>query len=252
MTRIIDFHARLGAGPAALSRLYAAMDRHGINAAAVAAGGILPPEVLSRQLIDGSHVTTEPDNDAVLAAAEVSAGRLIPVYFANPHTGTGDYTARAGRFRGLELSPAVHGVPLTDPITDDFVQVAWRNGHSVYIVCIIRPGCGVADLADLAKRHPETNFVLGHGGASAIDFYGVNLIEPHPNILFETSGGYSSVLGYALRTLGPGRILFGTEHPLQDPGLELAKFAALGLAEADWHQIAEANAVRLLKEGDHE
>ncbi|MEV6964603.1 amidohydrolase family protein [Hamadaea sp. NPDC051192] len=244
--RLCDFHARLAPGPQALDRLTAAMDRHGIAVAAVAAGGILPPEVLSRQLIDGTFVTADPDNDAVLAACEGSAGRLVPIYFGNPHQGAEEYRRRSAEFSGLELSPAVHGTPLGDAVIDRYAEAAAEARHSVYIVCIVRPGCGVADLAELAKRHPDVAFVLGHGGATAIDFHGIQLIEPHANIHFETSGGYSSVLAYAVRTLGSRRILFGSEHPLQNPGLELAKFAALDLPDRDWQQIAWDNAAVLL------
>jgi uncharacterized protein len=249
MKRVFDFHARLAPGPQALDRLTAAMDRHGIAVAAVAAGGILPPEVLSRQLIDGTSVTADPGNEAVLEACAASGGRLLPVFFGNPHRGAEEYRRRSAEFRALELSPAVHGVPLTDAVADRYAEAAGEARHSVYIVCLIRPGCGVADLVDLAKRHPDVDFVLGHGGASAIDFYGVQLIEPHANVHFETSGGYSSVLAYAIRTLGAGRVLFGTEHPLQDPGLELAKFATLGLPGRDWERIAWDNAFSLMSGG---
>lgn len=250
--RVFDFHARLAPGPQALDRLTAAMDRHGVAAAAVVAGGILPPEVLSRQLIDGTFVTTDPDNDAVLAAASESAGRLRPVYFGNPHRDAAEYRRRSAEFDGLELSPAVHGIPLTDAAFDRYAEVATEAGHSVYIVCIVRPGCGVADLVDLAKRHPEAAFVLGHGGATAIDFHGIQLIEPHANIHFETSGGYASVLAYAVRTLGSRRVLFGSEHPLQSPGLELAKLASLDLPERDLQQLAWDNATRLMPGGSDE
>lgn len=248
MTRIFDFHVRLAPGQAALDRLYAVLDEHGLARAAVAAGGSIDPEVLSRQLIDGTHVDTDPDNDAVLRACDASDGRLLPIYFANPHRPADVYRERAAEFRGLEISPAVHGVRLDAPRVEELVRIAAGAGHSVYVVCLIRAGAGIADLVLLAKRFPQVTFVVGHGGVSSIDFHGIASIEPHANICLETSGGYSSVLAVALRRLGAQRVLFGTEHPLQHPAVELAKFQAVGVADDVWERVAWRNAMTLMGE----
>jgi uncharacterized protein len=116
----------------------------------------------------------------------------------------------------------------------------------VYVVCIQRPGCGVADLVALAERFPGVTFVLGHSGVGNIDFYGVELVAPRPNIVLETSGGYTTVVRAALDVLGPERVLFGSEFPLQHPSVELAKFAALDLTPDQWRAVAWDNAARLL------
>src|SRR5205823_10417247 len=110
---VFDAHVRLAPRPTAAERLLHTLDAHGIERAAVAAGGLLELAQLSRQLVDGSYVTGDADNDAVLRAARRSPDRLTPVYFANPHAPARRYQERAGEFAGLEISPAVHGVPLT-------------------------------------------------------------------------------------------------------------------------------------------
>ena len=74
----------------------------------------------------------------------------------------------------------------------------------------------------------------------------MTLIAPQPNIMLETSGGYSTVLTAALERLGASRVLFGTEFPLQHPLVELAKYQALGLPDATWQQVAWDNADRLV------
>ncbi|HEX6352814.1 amidohydrolase family protein [Actinophytocola sp.] len=244
---VFDFHARLAPVPGALERLLDVHDRCGIGAAAVSAGGSIDLLRLSRQLVHGGHVTTDPDNDAVLRACAGSSGRLLPFYFANPHRDPEHYRQRAARFVGLELSPAVHGVRLDDPRTTALTSVAEAAGQPVYVVCLARPGCGVTDLVALAERFPRVTFVLGHSGIGNIDYYGVDLIAPAANIHLETSGGYTSVVRAAIDRLGPHRVLFGSEHPLQHPDAELAKFRALDLPAADWRQIAWDNAHRLLK-----
>ncbi|WP_433831151.1 amidohydrolase family protein [Actinoplanes sp. CA-015351] len=244
--RLFDFHARLAPVAGAEEKLLATLGAAGISRAVVCAGGTIDLVQLSRQLVLGGHVTTDAGNDAVLAAARRSGGRLVPFWFANPHRPAEEYAKRATDFHGLELSPAVHGVPLDDPRTRGLVEVAAGQGHPVYVVCLIRQGCGVRDLAALAGDFPDTAFVLGHSGTGNIDFDAVEVVAPRPNILFETSGGYSSVLAAALRRLGSDRLLFGSEYPLQHPDVELAKFRTLDLPPADWARIAWDNAARVL------
>ncbi|WP_407561854.1 amidohydrolase family protein [Streptomyces sp. 184] len=275
MTRqpVLDFHVRLAPRPGAAERLLAAMDGCGLARAVVCAGGTIDLDTLARQLVAGGHVETDADNDAVLAACAGTGGppasegvaggnggppasegvaggggRLVPFWFANPHRPPEAYRARAAEFRGLEISPAVHGVALTDPRVAALVEVAAERGHPVYTVCLARPGAGVADLVTLARRFPRTDFVLGHSGIGNIDFHALALIRDEPNIALETSGGYTCVAAAAIDRLGAARVVFGSEYPLQHPAVELAKFEALGTPPEQWRQIAWENAHRLLGE----
>jgi predicted TIM-barrel fold metal-dependent hydrolase len=106
----------------------------------------------------------------------------------------------------------------------------------------------VPDLVELAGRFPPVAFVLGHAGIGNIDFHAINLIRHAPNILLETSGGYTCVTEAACDRLGAGRVVFGSEYPLQHPAVELAKFRALRTSPERWRCIAWDNAHRLLKE----
>ncbi|MGV9310707.1 amidohydrolase family protein [Streptomyces sp. NPDC003691] len=245
---VLDFHVRLVPGPGSGERLLSALDDCGIAKAVVCAGGTIGLDRLSRQLVEGGHIESDADNDAVLDACRAAGGRLVPFFFANPHRPAAVYRSRAADFRGLEISPAVHGVGLTDPRVAGLVGTAAESGHPVYVVCLDRPGSGVADLVALARRFPSARFVLGHSGIGNIDFYALTLIQDEPNILLETSGGYTSVAAAALSRLGAGRVVFGSEYPLQHPSVELAKFRALRPSPGEWRQIAWDNAHGLLGE----
>lgn len=246
MTPVFDFHVRLAPGPDAFDRLIGLMDRCQLDRAVACAGGTIDLDRLSMQLVEGGHVETDADNDAVLAGSVRSGGRLVPFFFANPHRDPEHYRSRAAEFRGLEISPAVHGVPLTDERIATLVSIAGEFGHPVYVVCLARPGSGVVDLVSLAQRFPWVRFVLGHSGVGNIDLYGLNLVAAWDNILVETSGGYLCVLRAALDRLGEDRVLFGSEYPLQHPSVELAKFAALNLTSECWQKVVWHNAQRLL------
>ncbi|MCT2581796.1 amidohydrolase family protein [Actinophytocola gossypii] len=246
--QVFDFHVRLLPSEGALERLLNALDRNGIDRAVACAAGMIRPDVLSRQLIEGGHVRTSANNDAVLAGCAASNGRLVPFYFANPHDPVELYQARAAEFRGLEISPAVHGVELTDQRVHQLVEVAAAHRHPVYAVGVQRAGCGVAEFAKLARQFPDLPFVLGHLGIGQIDFHGVNLIRDVDNALVETSGGYSSVAMAAVERLGAHRVLFGSEYPMQDPSLELLKIQVLGLDQPQLELVMSGNARRLLGE----
>jgi predicted TIM-barrel fold metal-dependent hydrolase len=243
---VIDFHVRLAPTADAVPRLLKMMDECGIDRAVVCAGGTIALDALARQVIEGGGVETDADNDAVLTACARADGRLVPFYFGNPHRDPATYADQAARFTGLEVSPAVHGLPLTDERFGALVATAARAGHCVYTVCIERPGCRVADLVTLAERHPDTVFVLGHAGVTPIDVYAVEQLAPHPNMVLETSGGYLLVTREAVRQLGPSRVLFGSEYPLQHPELELAKIRYAELDAAGEHQVFWTNAHRVL------
>ncbi|MEV4627330.1 amidohydrolase family protein [Micromonospora sp. NPDC049523] len=246
---VFDFHVRLAPRPGAAEALLRLLDDAGITRAIVCAGGTMDRITLSRQLTDGGHVETDADNNAVLAAAARSGGRLVPFHFANPHRGPEVYRAAAAAVSGLELSPVVHGVGLGDPRVTALVTVAGEFRHPVYVAPLSRPGSGVADVVALAATFPAVTFVLGHTGVGNIDYHGLDLVAGSPNIMVETSGGYTDVLRFAVDRLGPSRLLFGTEAPLQHPRVELTKYAVLGLPADAWRRIAWDNAVRLLAPG---
>lgn len=237
---------RLAGRPGAATDLVAALDRAGVARAAVSAGGVVDLRQLSAQIVDGTYVRADADNDAVLDACQRFGDRLEPFYFANPHRDATAYRRRADQFRGLELSPAVHGVPLQDRRNRELVDVAAEHGHPVYLVCLGRPGHRAEDLVTLASHYPEVTFIYGHCGFFGIDVHGVEQIAAVPNIVAETSGCFAVVVKVALARLGPGRVLFGSEYPLQAPEVELAKLRSLGLDRDTWQQMTWHNALRLL------
>lgn len=246
---LVDFHARLQPTRAAAQRMLQGMVEYGISHTVACAGGIIGLDQLAEQVMVGGHIENDADNRGLLDACSISGGRLLPFYFGNPHSEPSEYQALASQFYGLELSAAVHGVPLTDPRMLRWVEVATEARHPIYLVCLGQAGSSAKDLAELAKSFPDTAFVLGHCGFVGIDLWSINQIIDSVNVLAETSGCYTGVARLAVQRLGADRVLFGTEAPLQHPGVEIAKMQALGLDQAAWSQVLSGNAVRLLGRG---
>jgi predicted TIM-barrel fold metal-dependent hydrolase len=245
---IFDFHARLARQFGAAGALIAAMDDAGIGRAAVSAGDVVDLDRLSEQIAVGGRSEAAADNERVRRRCASWAGRLLPFYFADPYRDVAGYRAVAASYRGLEISPAVHGFRFDDPAVAALMDVADAVRHPVYVVCLGRPGAGAGDLVALAKRFPRVTFVFGHCGHTGLDASGLARIAPCANIVAETSGCFTVIVQLALRRLGPDRVLFGTEYPLQHPSVELAKLAALQLPPADLDKVTWGNAYRLLAE----
>lgn len=251
---VVDFHARLGPGTA--EDLLGVMARTGIDRAAVSAGGLVSLDRLSELVAApgarGGRVAPPPrpaaDNSLVLRGAQGSGGRLLPFFFADPASDVDRYATVAGDYRGLEISPAVHGFGFDDPAVRDLVATAADARHPVYVVCLARPGTGARDLGALAREFPRVNFVFGHCGFTGLDASGLGTLAPVPNVVAELSGCFTAIARLALRRFGPERVLFGTEYPLQHPRVELAKMAALDLDAATYHRVTSGNALRLLGE----
>ena len=245
---VVDFHARLTPGDGEPGRLLAVMDAAGIDRAAVCAGGLLPLDRLSRQLNDGGRTEAAADNEGVLRACERSGGRLLPFYFADPVRDVTAYRKRAFDFRGLEISPAVHGGRLDDTGVAELAEIAQSAGHPVYVVTVAHPGGRPDDLVRLAARFPRVTFVWGHCGHTGLDIAGLNAIAGSLNVLAELSGCLTVTARLAVAQLGPRRVLFGTEYPLQHPEVELCKIDALGLDPPAREAVLGANACRVLEE----
>ena len=246
VVRVLDFHARLGPGPGAAAALLAAMDESGIDRAAACAGGMVDLDELSRLIVDGGRADVRADNEGVHRACAGSGGRLLPFFFADPVRDVRLYAAAANRFRGLEISPAVHGFRFDDPGVAALVTIAEREHHPVYVVCLGRAGTRTADLVVLARRFPAVTFVHGHCGYTGLDAGGLVAVAAQRNIVVETSGCFTAVARLAVARLGAERVVFGTEFPLQAPAVELAKLAALGLDAGQFALVAGGNAARLL------
>lgn len=239
---VIDFHAHLFPTSEGRERLLKAMEENAISQTVVVAGGVVSPQDLSEQIALGGGCGASAPNESVRELCAETRGKLLPFYFANPHASPAEYQTRGHLFYGLKLGPAVHGVELNDPRNHSYVAIAERFNHSVYLHCLSRVGFDTRSLLRLSNHFPKVTFVLGHAGIGNCDFYSVDQIAAQDNIYFETSGGFSSVIGYALKKLGEDRVLFGSEFPLEGPEVELAKYRRLNV---DMVKLS-TNALRLL------
>jgi len=109
------------------------------------------------------------------------------------------------------------------------------------------PGASTpAELAELARRYPQIEFVCAHAGGEWEQ--GLRAVRGCPNILVETSG-FDPTAGFlemAVRELGAKRIVFGSHLPGRSLGTEYGKIFGAALSENERRLILGDNLRRLL------
>ena len=194
------------------------MDRCGIARAVIA------PE--DREIA----LANEAGNERVLALAAKHAGRFIPACSVNPwHGARGgamlEKAVRGGGARMLVLSPYLQGFIPPDELLDDLLRSAAAMRVPVYIHTGPHSGGSPAQTIFLAERHPDTRFILGHGGSTdhAWDMRVVLTNHRTPNLWFELSFVRPWVIHTLGNIVGDDRLLFGTSAPRNDIGQELSE-----------------------------
>jgi predicted TIM-barrel fold metal-dependent hydrolase len=153
-----------------------------------------------------------------------------------------------GRFVGVKLWIAMRA---NDPRLDPLVSRIGELGvpllqHAWYKTVDGTPEESTpADVAELARRHPELRIQMAHlGGAGR---RGVADIAPYDNVVVDTSGG-DPVLGevdHAVEVLGAARVVFGSDAPIRDPATALSKVLGARLSDRDRALVLGENALRL-------
>ena len=159
-------------------------------------------------------------------------GPMVGVYF--PGGGPGSMTCTHPNFDGL-----VHRIAELNGV---IMQHTWfKTGGKQ------GPGESTpSELAELAARYPEQQFVCAHAGGEWER--GIRAVQNSPNILIETSG-FDATAGFielAIRDLGAERIIFGSHLPSRSLGTELGKIIGAEISERDKQQILGENFRNLL------
>ena len=240
MSVLVDARCTIGEGLGYrldAAGLVAQLDRHGVDVAVVAAA--------DRYLA----VANREGNELVLEACAAHPGRLIGLAAANPWYGAAAAAelrrAVAAGMRGLALHPPRQGFMLLDGVVDELLAAAAELGVPVYV----HTGTPVAALplqvTALARRFPELPFVMGHMGHSDFWIDAVPAALGADNVWVELSYKAPHTIEQAVRELGPERVLFGSDAPLNDLGLELAKLAATDLDAHARRLVAGESALAL-------
>jgi len=192
-------------------------------------------------------------NDAVLALVAEHPDRLLGFCYVNPC-----YPQQALEEIDRGLAAGMVGIKLwvackasdarVDPIARraaelgvPILQHAWYKAQGQ-----LANESTPADVAALAARYPETQIVMAH--LTGAGERGLADIVPYGNISVDLSGSdpEAGLTELAVRTLGPRRVLFGTDAPIRSYGASLGKVYGARLSPRDRRLVLGENAARLL------
>lgn len=107
-----------------------------------------------------------------------------------------------------------------------------------------------SDIAVLAKKFPKLRILMAH--LTGCRLRGVQDIKNCPNVCIDTSGGQpeDGYLEYALKELGPDRILFGTDYSGRDLASQLARIYSVEMSDEDREKILSGNALKFFRKGE--
>jgi predicted TIM-barrel fold metal-dependent hydrolase len=216
---VIDGHVMLGRGrdvSLSVEHLLATMDRLGIDQALVSpAEGYLP-------------VRNDEGNELTAAAAAASGGRLLAYAVATPWLGADALEelrrARDAGARALKLDSALQGFDLLDGQAEPLIAFAIESGWPVYVRTGTPPHALPLQVAWLAARFPEANFLLGKAGATDFSHDGPATLEAASNVYADSVYvEWPTALAAADPQGRGGRVFFSTDAPFGDPVIELAR-----------------------------
>lgn len=225
---IIDAHAHLAGS--AISGLHveadvllATMDQADVDAAVV-------------QPFPRPQTSVEQVHDAIAVLAEKNRGRIFGLASIDPHWSADRYRREAQRcihdlgFVALKLHPLGHLASINAAASDVVFQTASELG----VPLMIHTGFGVpftlpALAIPRARQYPDLKIVLAHAGESLYAAEALVAATECANIFLETSWSQPGGIQKFITTLGPQRVMMGSDLP-NNLESELAKYRSIDIS----------------------
>jgi uncharacterized protein len=155
-------------------------------------------------------------NDAAIAAARGSGGRLDALARLDPNTGDAALEEAerclAAGARGFKLHPRSDAFAMPHPVAEQIVELAARHRAPV----LFHAGRGFSGLGEevalMARRHTGARLILAHAGISDLGHL-AEVVAEAPNLFFDTSWWQVSDMLTLFASVPPGRILYGSDMP---------------------------------------
>jgi predicted TIM-barrel fold metal-dependent hydrolase len=161
----------------------------------------------------------EPDgypgpNDAAIAAAAASGGRLVSFCRLDPRDSPAAEARRcldAGAV-GIKLHPRAEQFTLHEPGVREIVAVA----HERRVPILIHAGRGIPalgrDTVHLAAEFPDARLILAHAGISDLAWLW-HVLPDHPNVFIDTAWWNPADLIALFSLVAPSQIVWASDSP---------------------------------------
>ena len=223
-------------------------------------GVVMPTPVLTTR-----HEVLPLDQHAtVVRAVRAYPDRLVGAFILNPRHGVQagigalrHLVAHEG-FRMVKLHPTQHGFsPNSRELVGPVMEEAVGLGIPV-LIHMGEPPYAIPSLVEpMARAHPRATIILAHLATQKVSYAddALNVAQHCDNVLLETGWGPLPRLRDAARALGPSRLVFGSDTPIQEPYSQLrvveclawARPIGVGWSEAQVEQVLGGNMATLLR-----
>ncbi len=154
-----------------------------------------------------------------------------------------------GGMRGIKLWQSVKADDArVDPIMERAMALGIPVLHHTWYQAGGPPGneSTPADVANLARRFPDALVIMAHLGGGGCR--GVLDVADVPNVCVDTAGSQpeAGLVDYAVERLGAERVVFGTDWPVRDVGVQIGRAVGDNLSVDEREAILRGNAMRLL------
>jgi predicted TIM-barrel fold metal-dependent hydrolase len=239
-----------GGNSISIDELLRRMDRCGVEKAVT---WLQPPYVRSE---------IDQGNAYVYRAMRQHPDRILGFGWADPNLGAGraiDDVRRAVDeygFFGVKLNGAQNSYPIDDP---ELAMPVIERVAAAGVVLALHVGADAFDqthpsrVATIARAFPELRILVIHMGGAAfhdLSAAAIAVAREHPNLTLIGSAVRAIPILTAIRTLGAGRVCFGSDTPFELMHVELAKYRALldgEISTAEMAQVMGGNMAGVLR-----
>ena len=228
---VIDAHVTVGKGlyfDLDPDQIIEMMDRHGIGRAILA-----PTDTWLA-------VDNQEGNDQILAWMHRWPDRLLGYATANPWYGQRALTelerALDAGLHGIKLHPARQGYMLLEPVVEPILALAAQRRVPVYVLTGVPIASMPLQLTELARRFPDVTFIMGRSGRTDFSIDLLPAAQLAANIYIETAYNLPATLSSIVQAIGPQRLIFASDIPMNNLGLELGKLELM----PQWPAIRDA------------
>jgi len=201
----------------------------------------------------GGHGPTNfiNENNTVISAVHKYPERLVGFARVNPHFSDKAIeeikrTVALG-LKGVKLHPMMEVFPANSRLVDPIMDTAAKLRIPVLIHSGNAPFALPSQVADIASRFPKVQVIMGHMGKIDLGIEAIPSAKRSENVFLETSGARRFTIEDAVSSLGPDRVVFGSDWPYSHPAPELMKIKILGISEEHKMKILGENIQKILK-----
>ena len=192
-------------------------------------------------------------NDSVNEEIRKAKGRLIGFVRVDPNEGEIileeiDIRVKRQGWKGIKLHPTLSAFPLFDTRTFPVFEKA----KELKVPILIHTGSEIfaspAQAALMAEVYPEVTIIMAHMGSPWLVKQSILVAKRRDNLVIDTSIQPNPMLiREAVKTIGPERVLFGSDMPFQDQYLELKKLERADLTEQELRWIRGNSITKILE-----